>query len=111
MISLIRAAFDLGFTFFDTAEVYGPYTNEELGGKALAGRSGHMSTEGGVRCKGIRGTLLYLGLLGMAFTELGGSVEDAPAALLIANPRLPNPPDQAIQNQQAPGKACMMGTR
>ena len=36
MISLIRAAVDLGVTFFDTAEVYGPFTNEELVGKALA---------------------------------------------------------------------------
>src|SRR3954447_24443868 len=36
MISLIRAAVDLGITFFDTAEVYGPFTNEELGGKALS---------------------------------------------------------------------------
>ncbi len=36
MISLLRAAVDLGVTFFDTAEVYGPYTNEELVGEALA---------------------------------------------------------------------------
>src|SRR5271166_6520561 len=36
MISLIRSAVDLGVTFFDTAEVYGPYTNEELVGKALS---------------------------------------------------------------------------
>jgi aryl-alcohol dehydrogenase-like predicted oxidoreductase len=35
-IALIRAAVDLGVTFFDTAEVYGPFTNEELVGKALA---------------------------------------------------------------------------
>ncbi len=35
-ISLIRAAVDLGVTFFDTAEIYGPYTNEELVGQALA---------------------------------------------------------------------------
>ena len=35
-ISLIRAAVDLGITFFDTAEVYGPFTNEDLLGKALA---------------------------------------------------------------------------
>jgi aryl-alcohol dehydrogenase-like predicted oxidoreductase len=35
MISLIRAAVDRGVTFFDTAEVYGPYTNEELVGEAL----------------------------------------------------------------------------
>ena len=36
MISLIRAAVDLGVTFFDTAEIYGPYANEELVGEALA---------------------------------------------------------------------------
>src|SRR5438046_8133915 len=36
MISLIRMAVELGITFFDTAEVYGPYTNEELVGEALA---------------------------------------------------------------------------
>ena len=35
-ISLVRAAFDRGVTFFDTAEVYGPYRNEELLGEALA---------------------------------------------------------------------------
>jgi len=36
MISLLRAAVDLGVTFFDTAEVYGPFVNEELVGEALA---------------------------------------------------------------------------
>jgi len=36
MIHLIRTAVDEGITFFDTAEVYGPYTNEELVGEALA---------------------------------------------------------------------------
>jgi len=36
MISLIRKAVERGVTFFDTAEVYGPYTNEELVGEALA---------------------------------------------------------------------------
>lgn len=36
MISLIRAAVDRGVTFFDTAEVYGPFKNEELVGEALA---------------------------------------------------------------------------
>jgi len=35
-ISLIRAAVERGVTFFDTAEIYGPYTNEELVGEALA---------------------------------------------------------------------------
>jgi aryl-alcohol dehydrogenase-like predicted oxidoreductase len=37
-IRTIHRALDLGVTFFDTAEVYGPYTNEELVGRALAGR-------------------------------------------------------------------------
>src|SRR5271157_2866524 len=36
MISLIRAAVERGITFFDTAEVYGPFTNEQLVGEALA---------------------------------------------------------------------------
>ncbi len=36
MISLIRAGVERGVTFFDTAEVYGPFTNEELVGEALA---------------------------------------------------------------------------
>src|SRR5260370_36590794 len=35
MISLIRAAFEQGVTFFDTAEMCGPFTNEELAGEAL----------------------------------------------------------------------------
>src|ERR1700739_4327897 len=35
-ISLIRAAFEFGVTFFDTAEAYGPFKNEELVGEALA---------------------------------------------------------------------------
>ncbi len=36
-IRLIRSAFDFGVTFFDTAEAYGPFKNEELVGEALAG--------------------------------------------------------------------------
>jgi aryl-alcohol dehydrogenase-like predicted oxidoreductase len=35
MIALLRKAVELGVTFFDTAQVYGPYTNEELLGEAL----------------------------------------------------------------------------
>src|SRR6187200_1693883 len=35
MIGVLRGAVDLGVTFFDTAEVYGPYVNEELVGEAL----------------------------------------------------------------------------
>jgi len=37
-IRTIHRAVELGVTFFDTAEIYGPYTNEELLGRALAGR-------------------------------------------------------------------------
>src|SRR2546421_806339 len=36
MTSVLRAAVERGVTFFDTAEVYGPFTNEELVGEALA---------------------------------------------------------------------------
>src|SRR6267142_1326019 len=36
MTALLRAAIERGVTFFDTAEVYGPFTNEELVGEALA---------------------------------------------------------------------------
>src|SRR5918992_3377877 len=36
MISLLRTAVERGITFFDTAEVYGPFTNEELVGEGLA---------------------------------------------------------------------------
>src|SRR6058998_871968 len=36
MVALIRTAFERGTTFFDTAEVYGPFTNEELVGEAVA---------------------------------------------------------------------------
>ncbi len=42
MISLIRAAVDRGVTFFDTAEIYGPYANEELVGEALAPSKGQV---------------------------------------------------------------------
>lgn len=36
MIALIRTAYEMDETFFDAAEVYGPYTNEELVGEAVA---------------------------------------------------------------------------
>ncbi|MGW9102622.1 aldo/keto reductase [Priestia megaterium] len=42
MISLIHAAIDRGVSFFDTAEVYGPYVNEELVGEALAPFKGNV---------------------------------------------------------------------
>ena len=37
-ISTIHRALDLGVTFLDTADMYGPFTNEQLVGKAIAGR-------------------------------------------------------------------------
>lgn len=42
MIALIRKAVERGVTFFDTAEIYGPYTNEELVGEALASFRGQV---------------------------------------------------------------------
>ena len=51
MISLIRTAVERGITFFDTAEVYGPFTNEELLGEALAPFRGRVmiATKFGIR--------------------------------------------------------------
>jgi len=50
-IALLRAALDRGVTFFDTAEMYGPYTNEELVGEAFAGRRDEVviATKFGIR--------------------------------------------------------------
>lgn len=50
-ISLLRAAVDRGVTFFDTAEIYGPYTNEELVGEALKPYRNHVviATKFGIR--------------------------------------------------------------
>jgi len=42
MVRLIREAVDRGVTFFDTAEIYGPFANEELVGEALAPHRGHV---------------------------------------------------------------------
>ena len=39
-IATLHRAIDLGVTFFDTADMYGPYTNEELVGRALRGHRG-----------------------------------------------------------------------
>jgi aryl-alcohol dehydrogenase-like predicted oxidoreductase len=51
MVSLIRSAVELGVTFFDTAQAYGPFTNEELVGEALAPVRGHVAiaTKFGIR--------------------------------------------------------------
>lgn len=64
-IRLLRRAFDLGYTFFDTAEVYGtaddPHVNEELVGKALADVKQHMviATKFGLRFDFEAGKCLY----------------------------------------------------
>lgn len=57
MISLIRTAIEKGVTFFDTAEVYGPYTNEELVGEALEPFPGEVAvaTKFGFNLGGIPG--------------------------------------------------------
>lgn len=51
IIKVVHGAIDAGITMFDTAEVYGPYTNEELVGKAIKGkRAGlQIATKGGFR--------------------------------------------------------------
>ncbi|EHC1584046.1 aldo/keto reductase [Listeria monocytogenes] len=55
MIEVVRAAMDSGITMFDTAEVYGPYTNEELVGEALSGKRNHVqiATKGGFKIDGL----------------------------------------------------------
>jgi len=54
MIQLIRKAVESGVTFFDTAEVYGPFTNEELVGEALAPFKGQVviATKFGIKIEG-----------------------------------------------------------
>src|SRR3984893_4813946 len=59
MISLIRSAVERGVTFFDTAEVLGPFTNEELVGEALAPFHGQVviATKFGFELEGPIGSL------------------------------------------------------
>lgn len=54
MIKVVHHAIDRGITMFDTAEVYGPYTNEELVGEALVGKREHVqiATKGGFKING-----------------------------------------------------------
>lgn len=56
MISVVHSAIDAGITMFDTAEVYGPYTNEELVGDALVGRRKQVqiATKGGFKIDGAK---------------------------------------------------------
>ncbi|MFC9325568.1 aldo/keto reductase [Kitasatospora sp. NPDC057015] len=58
-LEVVRRALDLGANLIDTADVYGPFSNEELVGRALAGRRARavLSTKGGVRYDGREFTL------------------------------------------------------
>src|SRR6266545_4267489 len=64
MISFLHAAVDRGITFFDTAEVYGPFTNEELVGEALAPFRGKVviATKFGFKHDPIKGPSPMVGL-------------------------------------------------
>src|SRR5208283_1891952 len=62
MIALIRQAVERGVTFFDTAELYGPYTNEELVGEALAP---------------FRGKVVIATKFGIKFDPRGQQVQDS----------------------------------
>ena len=69
MTSLLQAAVERGVTFFDTAEVYGPYVNEELVGEALAPFRGHVviATKFGWKID----PKAERGLAGLAFADPG----------------------------------------
>ncbi len=56
MIEVVHTAIDSGIQMFDTAEVYGPYTNEELVGEALAGKRNQVqiATKGGFKIDGLK---------------------------------------------------------
>ncbi len=64
MIALLHAAVDQGITFFDTAEVYGPFTNEELVGEALEPFKGQVviATKFGFKHNGEKGPHPSVGL-------------------------------------------------
>ena len=76
-LKTIRAAYENGVTFFDTAEVYGPYTNEELVGEALQGIRDKVSiaTKFGFAIDGTVGT----GQPSGAHQACRGRVPQAPA--------------------------------
>ena len=59
MIKVVHAAIDVGITMFDTAAVYGPYTNEELVGDALVGYRDQVqiATKGGFKIDGLANEL------------------------------------------------------
>jgi aryl-alcohol dehydrogenase-like predicted oxidoreductase len=64
MIALLRAAVERGITFFDTAEVYSPFTNEELVGEALEPFKGQVviATKFGFKHDPVKGPHPSIGL-------------------------------------------------
>ena len=77
MIALLRTAVERGVTFFDTAEVYGPFNNEELVGEALgAGAAWACITESGDRMKAAAGEMAARQIAGAAIAGqvIGGPV-------------------------------------
>src|ERR1700722_15580465 len=56
-IATLHRALELGVTFFDTAEVYGPYTNEQLLGRALKGRRDQLILASKFGFKIVQGTV------------------------------------------------------
>src|SRR4029453_4894211 len=72
LLALIRAAVDRGVTFFDTAQSYGPFTNEVLGGEALAP----------VRDRGVIATKVGPGF-GPARDRMGPGLNSRPAYLKL----------------------------
>ena len=75
-IRTIQRALELGVTHIDTAEIYGPYANEELVGRALKGRLDDRSTYAGRaqhRCEGRRNRLCYA-LFGDVFAPVDPTV-------------------------------------
>jgi aryl-alcohol dehydrogenase-like predicted oxidoreductase len=87
MTALLGAAVDRGITFFDTAEVYGPFTNEELVGEALAPFRDQVAiaTKFGFDIRMAQGKVLHWGL-----SEMG------PNTLRRAHAELPV---SAVQNE------------
>ena len=81
MIPVIRAAVERGVTFFDTAEVYGPFTNEELVGEALAP---------------FRGKVAIATKFGSDLIRLAGSRPDWTAGRNISS-RSPRPRSSALR--------------
>lgn len=115
-VDTVRQALDLGVNIIDTADVYGPFTNEKLVGRALAGRRDEavLSTKGGVRYDGTEFTLNgrpeYLRTaLEASLRRLGTDHVDV-YFLHRVDPRVPVEESWGVLAEQvAAGKACGIG--